>query len=88
MSYIAMKVEHFEQKFLQGSYDSRSDECDIGFSSKTYFRIHQFGIEFLLNHVSFKRKQEHPQRANRKGKKPFRSKLSVSIASEAESRKN
>ena len=45
----------------------------IGFSSEIYFGIHQFGHEFFLNRVSFKRKQQHPQRANEKGKKPFQS---------------
>ena len=41
------------------------------FRVKFTFRIHQFGYEFLLNRISFKRKQAHPQRANGKGKKPF-----------------
>ena len=48
---------------------SLSDEYDIGFLSEIYFGIHQFGIEFFLNRMSFKRKQAHSQRANGKGKK-------------------
>ena len=48
-----------------------NDEYDIGFSSKVYFGIHQFGNEFFLNGMSCKRKQAHPQRANGKGKKLF-----------------
>ena len=39
------------------SHESRSDECDIGFSSEIYFAIHQFGNNFFLNRMSFKRKQ-------------------------------
>ena len=39
------------------SHESRSDECDIGFSSEIYFAIHQFGNNFFLNQMSFKRKQ-------------------------------
>ena len=48
-------------------------EYDIGFLSEIYFGIHQFGNEFFLTRMSFKRKQAHPQRANRKEKKPFQS---------------
>ena len=59
------------------THESRSDEYDIGFSSKIYFGIHQFGNEFFLNCMNFKRKQAHPQRANGKGKKPFQSQLSI-----------
>ena len=47
----------------QGNYC----ECDFGFSSETYFGIHQFGNEFLLNGTSFKIKQAHPQQVNGKG---------------------
>ena len=49
----------------------------IGISSEIYFGIYQFGNEFFLNRMSFKRKQAHPQRANGKGKKPFRSQLLI-----------
>ena len=34
-----------------------------------YFVIHQFGNNFFLNRMSFKRKQAHLHRANGKGKK-------------------
>ena len=39
------------------SHELRSDECDIGFSTEIYFAIHQFGNNFFLNRMSFKRKQ-------------------------------
>ena len=38
-------------------------------NSEIYFGILQFGNEFSLNRMSFKRKQAHSQRANGKGKK-------------------
>ena len=59
------------------SHESRSNECNIGFSSEIYFGIHQFSNDFFFNRMSFKRKQAHPQRANGKGKKPFQSQLSI-----------
>ena len=43
-------------------HESWSDEGDIRFSSEIYFGIYQFGNEFFLNRMSFKRKQAHPQR--------------------------
>ena len=59
------------------SHESRSDDYDIGFSSEIYFGIHQFGNEFFLNRLSFKRRQAHPRRANEKRKEPFKSQLSI-----------
>lgn len=35
-----------------------------GFQAKSARVIHQFGNEFLLNRMRFKRKQAHPHRAN------------------------
>ena len=56
------------------SHESQSNACDIGFSIEIYF-----GNEFFLimNRMSFKSKQAHPQGANGKGKKPFQSQLSI-----------
>ena len=56
---------------------TENDEYDKGFSSEIYFGIHQFGNEFFLHRMSFKRKQAHPQWANGKGKKSFQSQLSL-----------
>ena len=46
----------------------------------SFFRVKvtlEFTNEFFLNHMSFKRKQAHPQREDGKGKKQFQSQLSI-----------
>ena len=53
------------QNYGLNKIKSRSGECDIGFSSKIYFGVHQFSNDFFLNHMTFERKQVHPPPANR-----------------------
>ena len=50
------------------SHESRSDKCDVGFSSEIYCIIHQLGNEFFLNRMSFNLK-ENKQIGKRKRKK-------------------
>ena len=66
--------------------DSRfASQSDIGFSSEIYFGIHQFGNEFFLNRVSFKRKQAHPQPANRNHAKIRNHKMTLSFQGQKKS---
>ena len=58
--------------FTRKTYISRSDECDIGFSSEIYCGIHQLGNSFFFNRMGLKEnKQNNPQRANGKEKSHF-----------------